>query len=349
MQKEIFVEKAGLKFNNKFEYIIADEVVLDGNIRIVCPEHGEFQIKAKYHLNSKYGCPKCGATQRTIKTSRRNSSSKIDWNIRLTTLKSLYQNKYVFPVTFDGGLKDKVPVVCPLHGTFYTRLFVLLKNKPTYQCQICRNLSTKYRQKEITKEDRSKSTKMNRKRANESRRTPFNEAVMKLKEKHGDRFRYFPENFTGTSGKITFRCQKHGVITANYQDHINSVHGCPKCAINNKSKAEQKWLETHNISNINYSIIAPDGRKFRVDGYDPINNTLYEFLGDYWHGHPSLFEKHNGVNARNKKAFVDLFNETEERFCILSNIGYNIIYAWESDVKRDTAYLRVFNGVLEYT
>lgn len=33
-------------------------------------------------------------------------------------------------------------------------------------------------------------------------------------------------------------------------------------------------------------VIKISGRIFKVDGFDPIINTIYEFYGDFWHGNP---------------------------------------------------------------
>lgn len=90
-----------------------------------------------------------------------------------------------------------------------------------------------------------------------------------------------------------------------------------------------------------------------VDGYDG-DKIIYEFLGDHFHGHPSLWPKEvNMYGARH----CELFEKTDKKFSILSQHGYTVYYIWESDFKkyeRDSNEKRLFsicrkyNGTLEY-
>ena len=69
---------------------------------------------------------------------------------------------------------------------------------------------------------------------------------------------------------------------------------------------------------------------FKTDGYDPKNNTIYEFLGDYWHGNPKVhdFDK---VNLNTGVSFKELNQKTFERFDEIKKLGYTIKYVWEND------------------
>ena len=69
---------------------------------------------------------------------------------------------------------------------------------------------------------------------------------------------------------------------------------------------------------------------FKTDGYDPKTNTIYEFLGDYWHGNPKVhdFDK---VNVSTGFSFKELNQKTFERFDEIKKLGYNIKYIWEND------------------
>lgn len=68
-----------------------------------------------------------------------------------------------------------------------------------------------------------------------------------------------------------------------------------------------------------------------VDGID--KNTIYEFLGDYYHGNPKTFS-HNDVNKTVGKKFGELYKETFTKFKILKDDGYKVNYIWESDWNR---------------
>jgi len=95
------------------------------------------------------------------------------------------------------------------------------------------------------------------------------------------------------------------------------------------SKISQDWLYTLSVSPENREVLLPE-LGFRVDGYDPETNTVYEFLGDYWHGNPNVYAS-DEINANNKKAFGELFDETVDRLFLLRRSGYNLEVIWEED------------------
>lgn len=54
-----FLNKANLKFRNKFDYSTVEYVNNKTHISIICPTHGSFLQRPDNHLSSKYGCEKC--------------------------------------------------------------------------------------------------------------------------------------------------------------------------------------------------------------------------------------------------------------------------------------------------
>ena len=97
------------------------------------------------------------------------------------------------------------------------------------------------------------------------------------------------------------------------------------------SKSEIQLLNYLNIPN------TKENRQVRilqnkVDGYNPITNTIYEFLGDYWHGNPLKY-KSNDIHPESKITFGELYNKTMKKFQILKENGYSVKYIWEIDWK----------------
>ncbi len=72
-------------------------------------------------------------------------------------------------------------------------------------------------------------------------------------------------------------------------------------------------------------------RFFKFDAYDPITNTVYEHLGDFWHGNPNSKFKSDDMNPKNKKSYGALYKEWLEKERIIKLAGYNLITIWESD------------------
>jgi len=106
--------------------------------------------------------------------------------------------------------------------------------------------------------------------------------------------------------------------------------GCPHCS-KRISSPEFEFLNYINIPNDKTHRQVKITNK-KVDGYDPTTNTIYEFLGDYWHGNPVKF-KPDYINKTCKKTAQELYDNTFLKFNTLKSLGYNIKYIWETDWK----------------
>jgi hypothetical protein len=92
------------------------------------------------------------------------------------------------------------------------------------------------------------------------------------------------------------------------------------------------------------------GTSFRVDGYDPDSRTVYEFLGDYWHGSPKYNPQ--DTNYSTHRTFGELRQQTFQRFREIADRGYRVMYIWESDYRelvKGNNNPRVLEHLHEYT
>lgn len=110
---------------------------------------------------------------------------------------------------------------------------------------------------------------------------------------------------------------------------------CPHCVCGDVSKISQVWLDSLDIKYLlrEYPIEIGNA-KFRVDGFDLQTNTVYEFLGDYWHGNPEVFSC-SKMNKRSGKTFGLLYKETFEKIEKLESVGYKVVYIWENDFNKE--------------
>ena len=106
-------------------------------------------------------------------------------------------------------------------------------------------------------------------------------------------------------------------------------HRCPKCNKGPVSGVSQLWLESIGVSERCREHYIKD-LGFRVDGFDPETNTVYEFLGDYWHGNPKKYPPKE-INPTNKKSYGELYEETLKRLKCLEKAGFKVVSIWESD------------------
>jgi hypothetical protein len=133
--------------------------------------------------------------------------------------------------------------------------------------------------------------------------------------------------------KLEYICPE-GHLGSMCYNNFQQGYRCPLCYSGRVSKISQVWLDSLNIPGLEreYSIRIGK-RSFSVDGYDPLTNTIYEFLGNYWHGNPEMYNA-NGINPSCGKTYGQLYKETFERLVALEANGYNVTYIWESDFKK---------------
>lgn len=119
-------------------------------------------------------------------------------------------------------------------------------------------------------------------------------------------------------------------------DHLKGA-GCPKCCKKQHSKQQIEWLEyIAKRDNINIQHAMNDKEfkvgKYRVDGYCKETNTVYEFNGIFYHGHPKFF-KPLKLNSVCKKTYGELYIATLEKQLFIENQGYNLVTIWEHEWK----------------
>jgi len=142
-------------------------------------------------------------------------------------------------------------------------------------------------------------------------------------EKNGDLTPY--DVFLNSTKKVWWICEKgHEWISDVH--HRNNKNGCPKCA-KRISKGCKVWLDKLNIEN-REKHIKISNINYYADGFVKSTNTIYEFLGDFYHGNPVFFNP-NKINKKTKSSFFKLLYKTIKKLNNCSINGYNIIYKWE--------------------
>ena len=254
---------------------------------------------------------------------------------RVEEFRKIHGDKYEYrenPVRKDR----RIIVDCEKHGEFLIFPSSHMKGSGCVQCK--KDLIRKNSTKKRTEEERIESVR----KANKKRITPYEKILEKFESIHKDRFLYDEKSYRSTSVKMKITCKKHGEFFQTPYEHMKSAHGCKSCASYSTSKAEKDWLDAKDI-HVRQKKFLIDGVFILVDGFDIETNTIYEYLGRYWHGHPSLNRKDGGINKVNKHTFQDLFRMTEQRFSKLKRMGFNIIYRWENEDNDKT-----YEGILTY-
>lgn len=213
----------------------------------------------------------------------------------LKRLIDIHGDKYDYSLFEYTGSESKIKVICPIHGVF----------EPTYanhfysktDCPDCQ-FKTKDHYLDL------------------------------CNKKHNNYYDYSLVAYKSIDDKVSIICKTHGIFSQRFSAHING-QGCPSC-ISYVSKEEIKWLDSLNNLNIIRQYKLKSG--FIVDGYDPISNTVYQYHGVYWHGHPDFFDQTKKHPHYKNKTFGDLYQRTLLKDKVIKDLGYNLIIKWSHEL-----------------
>lgn len=312
--QEDFLKRAQSVHGDLYDYTNAVYKTCSTKLEIKCKKEGHvFFQTPDSHIGKRTGCPKC-VIQRAI-------------------------TRFTKPIE---QIKEELFEV---HGNLYTYLnlneYVNTSSYLSIRCNSCNHTFSQLALRHINRGCGCPNCA--RMRINKSNTKSIEQLLLDIKTAHGDDFEY-PEldKYTTRTDKITIKCKAcNWVFKQTPLNHIHNRTGCPKCVTVSKSKAESKWLDFLNIPNdYNHRQVLIPSTKYKVDGFNPQTNTVYEFLGDFWHGNPKLYEPTN-TNIISKKTFGELYTSTFERFNLLKSLGYTVVYLWESDWKKYIKHSKV--------
>lgn len=165
-----------------------------------------------------------------------------------------------------------------------------------------------------------------------------NDFIEKANIVHNNIYSYEKTDYKKSKTNIIITCKTHGDFMQKPNDHINGS-GCNKCTMSGYSKVSIRWLNyiakkdnifIQHYDNVGEKKIKVSNNYIRFDGYCEDTNTVYEFLGDFYHGNPNIY-KSNNYNLLLKKTYGELYDKTVKRNNKITNLGYNLVTIWESD------------------
>jgi hypothetical protein len=69
---------------------------------------------------------------------------------------------------------------------------------------------------------------------------------------------------------------------------------------------------------------------YKADGFSKINNCIFEYHGDFWHGNPALYNP-DDTNPVSNKTYGELYNNTLVKQLYCENNGFVYKFIWESE------------------
>ena len=286
--------------NNKYDYTKTKYEHSHKKVKIICPEHGEFEQSPCNHIYGKQGCPKCGGTNKLTIVEFIKRSNKI------------HNYEYEYDFVELKNSKTKVKIICKNHGIFEQTPNVHLNGSICPQCAIenlrrTKDFLDKSKNKYLNKYDYSlvdykrvdRKVKIichvhgvfeQRPDHHLKRGCPICEGNMKLttsqikilfNEIHENKFDYSLMEYKGDKVKIKIICPVHGIFEQTPAYH-KIGNGCPMC---NESKGERfirKFLKSHNINFIHQKKFynCKDINNLIFDFYLPDKNLCIEYDGE---------------------------------------------------------------------
>lgn len=298
---EEIIQKFIIVHGEKYKYDKVNYTGTHNKVKIKCLLHGYFDQTPLNHLQES-GCPKCKGDN-----LRHNQTKSKEQFIH--EAKEVHGENYSYEhVAYKDG-RIEVKILCPLHGIF----------SQTPQNHIHRKSGCP----ECAIEKKAKLQTLT-----------TQEFIEKSKQIHGNRYDYSNSAYSGHRFNVNIKCSVHGNFIQNAGIHLIGS-GCPKCS-HRISRPEIDFLNYLQIPLESRNKTIPSQgkqkRAFKVDAYVKSENTIYEFLGDFWHGNPKKFNR-NSYNKMNKSTFGTLCDKTFYRMNKLFELGYAIKYVWESDWK----------------
>jgi len=262
-----FIDKAKKIYNDKYDYSLVDYINAKTKVKIICPIHGVFEQRPDNHLYSKYGCMKCSH-------QNKNDKNK-NFNNFLKKSKNIHKDKYDYTLVNYINAKNKVKIICPEHGVFEQKPYLHLQGN---NCPNC-SKDNKFSCKDIF--------------------------VEKSKKIHNNKYDYSLVNYINAKTKVKIICPIHGIFEQRPNNHLIG-NKCPYCDRIDNRKRTIKRIEQNKLNgnqlypnfnkiackvfdeislkeNIHIQHAMNGGEYYIkelgywVDGYDEVNNVVYEF------------------------------------------------------------------------
>ncbi len=256
-----FLDRALAKHGDKYDYSKTKYINAKTKICVIDKESGEFWITPDKHLYAGQG-PITNAGKRVWET--RGITTKEEFIKRAN---DKYNNLYDYSLVSFRTLKDKVKIICKIHGEF------LQTGEQHLHKGGCRLCGIKVR--------------------GDKKRIKFNDFVSRANEIHNKKYIYNENSYVKVSDYTIIICKKHGDFQQVGTCHLDG-DGCPKCRESRGEVRIEKYLLKNNIKHVTQFRINKQ-RRYRYDFYLEDYNLLIEYDGEqhfnsieFWGGDDNL-------------------------------------------------------------
>jgi hypothetical protein len=305
--KNQFIEQAKLIHGDKYDYSLVEYENTDKKVKIICSVHGIFEQTPYKHLK-KQGCKSCFYKKQseTFRTKKEDFIKKAI---------NKHGDKYDYSLVEYNTNKDKVKIICPIHGEFEQTPNAHISGDG---CKLCGYAKT------------SKNT---------------NSFINESKLINGEKFDYSLIDYSNSYTNVKFICPTHGEFEQTPKNHISQKQGCLKCSLKNTKPENDIFIFLSNYS-LN---IETNNREIlngqELDIYIPSHKIAIEYNGLYWHSEihkPSNYHLNKTIQCEKKGIqLIHIFEDewlykqdiVKSRLKNLLGLNQNRIYARKCVIK----------------
>ena len=258
---DVFINELKTIFGDEYDYSKVNYINNRVKVCIICPEHGEFEMKP-LHLIHKHGCPKCAGRNRTTDEF-------------IEKARQIHGDKYDYLNTVYNGSHKIIKIICPKHGLFTQTPHLHLRGHGCLKCY----------------EERRGFTL----------RPTTEEFIEKARKVHGNKYDYNKVEYINTETKVCIICSEHGEFWQTPHDHLQGCGcpKCSHTTSRNEEEICNFVKNILNINNIeirNKSVISP----LELDLYLPEHKLAIEYNGVWWHSEAYGKDKNYHLNKLNE-------------------------------------------------
>jgi hypothetical protein len=300
-----FLRRSREVHGERYDYTAVAYNGVDERVTIVCrvPGHGSFEQIAMNHMSGA-GCSKCGY-------ERHAAASTYTTEEFVARAKEAHGNAFDYSETVYLGGHSPVTIRCRIEGHgYFTTLAADHMSGAIRGCKVCKAIGISVR-----------SAK------------PVEQLLAEFQRIHGNRYIYERLDYKGDAVLVTITCRLHGDFEQTPRVHLMGS-GCQVCAKRGFSRACLDWLAFEQIGRqgpIKHALSGGEHRigSYRVDGFCATTQTVWEFMGCFWHGCIKCFPDRSEINVVKKQSMEVMYNRTIARILWLREQGYEVRVVWE--------------------
>tara|TARA_R110000851_G_scaffold95227_1_gene206985 strand:+ start:375 stop:1313 length:939 start_codon:yes stop_codon:yes gene_type:complete len=187
LTQEEYLDRCYAKHGDLYDYSKAVYIGSNDKVEIICKIHGSFWRRAAYHLRG-YGCSVCNRYVGTKSLTEFIGAAR-----------EVHGDLYDYSKAVYVSSKDKVEIICKLHGSFWQIAGCHVRGSG---CPVCVNVGKRSTQEEF---------------------------LDGCYAKHGDRYDYSKAVYIGSKDKVEIICKVHGSFWQLAIYHVRGS-GCPVCS-----------------------------------------------------------------------------------------------------------------------